>query len=200
MDSDLAESLSALKEVFERRKLPFELGKADPAVVEALRKSLKIPPRFRAFLSEADPVRVETACPVERVKLFPARELVAEQRGFSFDERDVPTTGANGWRKAWIIIGRSTLLGDPYFLDTMKLDAEGDCAVYTAMSGTERWEPRLCASSFAQLLRIFAITMEVAQGYGNAILDDDDEASFREAVGSKIKSIDPAAARAGHWT
>ena len=200
MDSDLAESLSALKDIFERRKLAFELGKADPTTVEALRKSFRIPARFRAFLLEADPVNVEAACPVEKVKLFPARDLAMEQRGFSLDEAGAPTTVENGWRKTWVIVGRSTLLGDPYFLDTSKLDAEGDCQVYTAMSGTERWEPRLCASSFAQLLRILAIAMEIALGYGNAILDDEDESAFREAVGSKIKSIDPAALRAGHWT
>jgi hypothetical protein len=41
--------------------------------------------------------------------------------------------------------------------------------------------------------------MEIAQGYGNAILDDDDEATFRDTMGSKIKAIDPAALRAGHW-
>jgi hypothetical protein len=200
LDSDLAESISALKDIFGRRKLSLELGKAEPALVEALRKSLRIPSRFRAFLTEADPVHLETSSPIEKVRLFPARELMHEQQGFSLDDKGAPTDGKNGWRKSWIIIGRSTLLGDPYFLDTSKLDAEGDCPVYTAMSGTERWEPRLCASSFAQLLRIFAITMELAQGYGNALFDDDDEATFREAVGGKIKAIDPAALRAGHWT
>ena len=200
MDSDLAESVSALKDIFARRKLPLALGKADPALVEGLRKSFRIPARFRAFLSEADPIDLEPSCPIEKVKLFSARELEHEQRGFSLDESGAPTNGENGWRKSWVIVGRSTLLGDPYFLDTSKLDPEGDCPVYTAMSGRDRWEPRLCASSFAQLLRILAITMEVAVGYGDAILDDDDEAAFREAVGAKIKSIDPAALRAGHWT
>ena len=199
MDSDLADSVSALKEIFALRKLPFELGKADPTLVESLRKTLRIPARFRVFLAEANPVRVESVCPIERVRLFPASELLVEQRGFALDEAGAPTDGNAGWRKAWIIIGRSTLLGDPYFLDTSKLDAEGDCPVYTAMSGTERWEPRLCASSFAQFLRILSLTMEVAQGYGNAILDDDDEATFRDTMGSKIKSLDPAALRAGHW-
>ena len=202
MDSDLAESVSALKAIFERRKLPFTLGKADAAIVEDLRKKLRIPSRVRAFLLEANPVRLETVTPVERIRIFPADELLQEQRGFAMNEDGSPRTETTkeGWRKTWIIVGRSTLLGDPYFLDVSKLDAEGDCPVYTAMSGTERWEPRLCASTFAQLLRILATAMEIAQGYGEAILDDDDEASFREALGAKIKSIDPAALRAGHWT
>ena len=92
------------------------------------------------------------------------------------------------------------LLGDPYFLDVAKLDAEGDCPVFTAMSGAGKWEPLLCGSSFAQFLRILAAGMEVAQGFGEAMMDDDDEAAFREALGLKIKPIDAGALRAGHWT
>ena len=72
--------------------------------------------------------------------------------------------------------------------------------LYTAMSGAGRWEPRLCGSSFAQFLRILAAGMEVAQGFGEAMMDDEDEAAFREAFGQKIKTIDAAALRAGHWT
>lgn len=201
MDSDLAESVSALKAIFQRRKLVLELGSADPALVDELRKKLRIPSRFRAFLLEANPVRLEVVSPVERIRLLPAEELLAEQHGFALAEDGSVRTDTNGpWRKTWVIIGRSTLLGDPYFLDVSKLDAEGDCPVYTAMSGTERWEPQLCGSTFAQFLRIAATAMEVAQGFGEAIMDDDDEASFRESLGQKIKSIDAAALRAGHWT
>lgn len=202
MDSDLAESVSALQAIFLRRKLPFKLGKTDAAVIESLKKTLRIPPRYRTFLLEANPLEIETVCPIERVKLHKASELLEEQRGFALDDAgevrtEPPKDG--GWRKSWIIVGRSSLLGDPYFLDVAKPDAEGDCPVYTAMSGKDRWEATLCASSFAQFLRILATTMEVAQGYGEAIMDDDDEAAFREALGAKIKPIDPAALRAGHW-
>lgn len=201
LDSDLAESVSALKAIFQRRKLPLDLGATDATLVEELRKKLRIPSRFRAFLLEANPSRLETVTPVERIRLLPASELFEEQKGFALLEDGSPRVENNGpWRKSWIIIGRSTLLGDPYFLDISKLDAEGDCPVYTAMSGTERWEPNLCASSFAQFLRILATSMEVAQGFGEAILDDDDEAAFRESLGQKIKSIDPAALRANHWS
>lgn len=200
MDSDLAESVSALRAVFESRHLSAVFGKAEATLVDDLRKILRIPSRFRAFLLEANPERVETASPVERVRLFAAAEILEEQKGFALDESLQPRTEPNqGWRKSWVIIGRSTLLGDPYFLDVDKLDAEGDCAVYTAMSGTDRWEPRLCGSTFAQFLRILATSMEIAAGYGEAIMDDDDEDSFREALGARIKSIDPAALRAGHW-
>ena len=194
MDSDLAESVTALKDIFTRRGIQATFGKAEPAVVEELRKALRIPARFRAFLQAADPVDVETVTPVERVRLFPAGRLLAEQSGA--DGGKLPDT----WRKSWIIVGRSALLGDPYFLDISKLDAEGDCPVYSSMSGTETQKPELCASSFQQFLRILATSMEVATGFGNGVLDDDDEAIFREALGPKIKTIDSAALRAGHWT
>jgi len=202
LDSDLAESISALQAIFERRKLPFSLGKTDATTVDDLKKKLRIPVRYRAFLAEANPVRLEAVCPIEKVRLLPASELLEEQKGFALLEDGSPRTENKdgAWRKSWIIIGRSTLLGDPYFLDVAKLDAEGDCPVYTAMSGKERWEPTLAASSFAQFLRILATAMEIAQGYGEAIMDDDDEAAFREALGAKIKALDPAALRAGHWS
>jgi hypothetical protein len=104
------------------------------------------------------------------------------------------------WRPSWVVIGESSLLGDPYFLDVVKLDPEGDCPVYTAMSGQDRWAPTLAASSFAQFLRILSTAMEIAAGFGDAIMDDEDEDSFREALGPKVKVIDSAALRAGHWT
>lgn len=202
MDSDLAESVSALKEIFKRRKLPLDLGAASPPLVEEIRKTLRVPSRYRAFLLECDPLNVEVVSPIEKVRLIPAKELLMEQRGFALLEDGTPRPDAKDatWRRSWVIIGRSSLLGDPYFLDTSKPDAEGDCPVYTAMSGRERWEPRLCGSSFAQFLRILATMMEISLGYGEAVFDDEDEASFRETVGSKIKPIDAAALRAGHWT
>jgi hypothetical protein len=194
VDSDLAESVAALKDIFTRRGIQATFGKADPAVVEDLRKTLRIPSRYRSFLQSADPVDVETVTPVERVRLFAAGRLAAEQT--QADGAPLPAA----WRKSWILIGRSALLGDPYFLDVAKLDAEGDCPVYSSMVGTESIKPELCASSFQQFLRILATSMEVATGFGNGVLDDDDEAIFREALGPKIKTLDSAALRAGHWT
>lgn len=197
MDSDLAESVAALKDIFTRRGIKATFGKAEPAQVEELRKTLRVPARFRAFLSAADPVDVETVSPVERVRLFPAARLLGEQK---IEGAADPAKVAAVWRKSWIVIGRSALLGDPYFLDVSKLDAEGDCPVYSCMMGTDSIKPELCASSFQQFLRILATGMEVATGFGNGVLDDDDEAIFREALAPKIKTIDSAALRAGHWT
>ncbi|CAN5925218.1 hypothetical protein BH11MYX4_BH11MYX4_64270 [soil metagenome] len=198
MDSDLADAVKELKEVFEKRKLECTFGKADKALVEDLRKQLRIPSRFRAFLIGADPLKVETVTPVERVRLMPAAELLTAQTVITH-----PPDGGTpplDWKAGWVVIAESTLLGDPYFLDTSKPDPEGDCPVYTAISGQTRWVPTLAASSFAQFLRILHIAMEIAAGFGDAIMDDEDEDSFREALGPKVKVIDAAALRAGHWT
>lgn len=200
MDSDLVEAVAGLKAIFGRRSIPCVFGAAPPEVVDQAKKLLKVPPRYRSFLLESNPIKVETATPVERVRLIPAEELIKEQAGYSLAEDGSPADGAGGWRKSWVVIGQSALLGDPYFLDVAKLDAEGDCPVYTAMSGTERWEPDLAASSFVQFLLILTAAMEVAEGFGRAAVGVDDEDVFREALAPKIRPIDAAALRAGHWT
>jgi len=179
-----------------------KFGKADPATVDKLKAQLKIPRRFREFLLAANPEDVETRTPAERVKLIPAERLAEEQNGFALMETGTLRTGVapNGWRASWIIIAHSSLLGDPYFLDVSSPDPEGDCPVYTAMSGTDVWKPRLCASSFATFLRILAVGMDVAKGFPEDDIDMDDEQVFREALGPKIRAYDPAALKAGHWT
>lgn len=198
MDSDLADAVEGLKEVFQKRKLECSFGKADKVLVEDLKKQLRIPSRFRAFLVGADPLKVETVTPVERIRLMPAGELLKAQEAIKS-----PPDGATpplDWKAGWVVVAESSLLGDPYFLDTTKPDPEGDCPVYTAISGQTRWVPTLAASSWAQFLRILQTAMEIAAGFGDAIMDDEDEDSFREALGPKVKVIDPAAMRAGHWT
>jgi hypothetical protein len=198
VDSDLADAVEGLKDVFKKRKLDVVFDKAPPELVDELKKQLRVPARFRKFLLAANPTKVETATPVERVRLIPAQELVRAQTLVTApsDGQKVPAD----WRSSWVVIGESSLLGDPYFLDVSKLDPEGDCPIYTAMSGQDRWVPTLAASSFAQFLRILSTAMEIASGFGDAIMDDEDEDSFREALGPKVKVIDAAALRAGHWT
>src|SRR5271169_1010691 len=198
MDSDLADAVEALKAVFSKRKLPCTFSKAPAPLVDDLRKQLRVPSRFRNFLLAANPEKVETVTPVERIRLIPAEELVTSQKlGQGLGNGG---TSPADWKASWVIIGESSLLGDPYFLDVSKPDPEGDCPVYTAMSGQDRWVPTLAASSFAQFLRILSTAMEIAAGFGDAIMDDEDEDSFREALGPKVKTIDAAALRAGHWT
>jgi len=198
VDSDLADAVEGLKSIFQRRKIEATFAKAPPELVDSLKKQLRIPPRFRAFLTAANPSHVETVTPVERIRFIPAEELVKAQTVVTHPPEG--GTPPADWKPSWVIIGESSLLSDPYFLNVSKLDPEGDCPVYTAMSGQDKWQPTLAASSFAQFLRILSTAMEIAAGFGDAIMDDEDEDSFREALGPKVKVIDPAALRAGHWT
>jgi SMI1/KNR4 family protein SUKH-1 len=198
MDSDLADAVEGLKAVFSKRDLPCTFGKAPSTLVDQLRKQLRVPSRYRNFLLEANPEKVETVTPVERIHLIPAQELLKAQKA-GLAPGEIGTAPAD-WKASWVVIGESSLLGDPYFLDVSKPDPEGDCPVYTAMSGQDRWVPTLAASTFAQFLRIVSTAMEIAAGFGDAIMDDEDEDAFREALGPKVKIIDAAALRAGHWT
>jgi hypothetical protein len=202
VDSDLAESISALKSAFETRGFELKAGKAEPDLVKSLHQKLRIPRRYREFLADCDPIAVQTVTPAERIRLIPSAELEKEQLGFALSETGQTITAPrpSGWRASWIIVAHSSLLGDPYFLDTSDPDAEGDCPVYTAMCGTDTWQPRLCASSFALFLRILAIGMDVARGFDVDDYDVDNEQVFREALGPKIRAVDPAALKAGHWT
>ena len=202
MDSDLAESISALKTALAHRGLEATFGPATLETVSALGNRLRLPRRYRTFLEACDPLEVETVTPAERIRLIPASELLAEQQGFALDEQQerISEPSASGWRPSWVIVARSTLLGDPYFLDTADPDAEGDCPLYTAMSGTEVWQPKLCSTSFALFLRILAISLEVAGGFDVDDYDTDNEQVFRESLGPRIREYDPRAFKEGHWT
>jgi hypothetical protein len=202
VDGDLTESIAALKQAFEKSGQEPTLGRASTELLAALEEKLRLSRRYRKFLSVCDPVEVEIVTPTERVVLVAASQLEQEQRDFALtaagERRTSPTE--SGWRPEWIIIAHSGLLGDPYFLDVSKTDAEGDSPVYTAMSGKDVWQPKLCASTFAMFVRILAINLEVAQGFDVDDYDSDNENLFREAVGPRIREYDPAAVKAGHWT
>ena len=202
MDSDLAEAISALKDALNSLGVSARFDSGDRMLIDGLGTKLELPRRYIEFLLDSDPVDVESQTPSERVRLLPAGELVDEQKGFALTDAGelIESPLSNGWRPSWIIIGISGLLGDPYFLDVSNVDTEGDCPVYTAMSGTDTWQPKLCASSFAMFLRILAVTMEVAQGFDMDDYDMDNEHVFREAIGPRIREYDPAALKAGHWT
>jgi len=202
VDSDLAESVSALRKAFENAGLTPQLGHAAPELLERLKEKLRLPRRYRRFLEACDPLGVEVATPTERVVLTPAADLEREQVGHATNERGelIAAPSESGWRPGWVVIARSGLLGDPYFLDVSKADAEGDCPVYTAMSGTDAWQPKLCASTFVTFLRILAINLDVARDFDIDDYDADNEHVFREAVAPRIREYDPAAVKAGHWT
>lgn len=201
MDSDLTESISALEQAFEKADQKPQLGNASPELLDRLKEKLRLPRRYRSFLKTRDPIDVEVATPIERVRLIAAADLEHEQEGYALDGGElIAAPSDSGWRPEWIIIAHSGLLGDPYFLDVSRADAEGDCPVYTAMSGTDAWQPKLCASTFATFLRILAINLEVARDFDIDDYDSDNERVFREAVAPRIREYDPAAVKAGHWT
>ncbi len=203
MDSDLREAVGALRAVFERRKLVATWGTASPDQVAEHKKEYRLPPRFRSFLLESDPSDVETVTPVERIRLLSCEKLREGQVGYAMGEDgNSLVTGKEGdWKRSWVVIATSSLFGDPYFLDVSKLDAEGDCPVYTGQK-TEKgtWRTTLAASSFVSFLHILSLGMELAAGFGEAVFDEQDDDAFREALEPKIKSFDPAAARAKHWS
>jgi hypothetical protein len=202
VDSDLNESISALKQAFERAGQAPGLGQASQELLDRLKEKLRLPRRYRSFLKACDPLDVEIATPIERVHLLPAAELEHEQSGHAVSATGelITSPTESGWRPEWVIIAHSALLGDPYFLDVSKADAEGDCPVYTAMSGSNAWQPKLCASTFATFIRILAINLDVARDFDIDDYDADNERVFREAVAPKIREYDPAAVKAGHWT
>ena len=203
MDGDLRDAVGLLRAVFERRKLGCTWAQTTPELLAELKKDLRLPARYRAFLAAADPVDVETVTPVERVRLLSSAKLREGQTGYAIDEKGASlVTGKEGdWRKSWVVIATSSLFGDPYFFDVSKLDAEGDAPVYAGQK-TEKgaWRTTLAASSFASFIHILAMGMDLAAGFGEAIFDEADDGAFREALMPKIKSFDPAAARAKHWS
>lgn len=202
MDSDLSESISALKESLKTLGLEAHFGTADPKTLATLKERFGLPRRYLDFLAESNPINVETVTPAERVQFVAAADLVAEQAEHCLgpDGQLITKPTRRGWRPSWFVIARSGLLGDPYFVDTSQIDAEGDSPVYTAMSGTDIWQPKLCASSFATFLRVLAATMEVAEDFDLDDFDLDNERVFREAVRPRVREVDAAAHKAGHWT
>ncbi len=190
VDADLVEAVDALEGGFREAGQRIGRGKADSARVESLHKRFALSPRFRAFLAASDPVDVEARMPIDCIRFLPAAELAeanAIPRG--------PT-----WRANWFVFAESTVLGDPYFLDLAARDSEGDCAVCTAMTGQDRWQPILAASTFAQFLQLVGAGLVVARGFGARLADVEDEDAFREAMVPRVRSIDAAALKAGHWT
>lgn len=196
MDSDLAEAVKALKAVFEKRILPADFRPGSDQLVGGMKQRLGLSDRFASFVTSANPVDVETVTPSERIRFIPNEELEMEQFGYGRGNAENPAM--DGWKEGWVVFAHSALLGDPYFLDTTRPDAEGDCPIMTWMSGTEL-KPVLCASSLVCFLRILAAAMEVADDFADDA-DTDEEHIFREALRSRVRNIDNAALRAGHWT
>lgn len=68
------------------------------------------------------------------------------------DGHDLTGDSAGSWKDSWYVVGRDTVVGDPFFVD---LNAE-NLPVYTAMHGTGSWEPSLVSSSLAGFMSALA--------------------------------------------
>lgn len=93
-------------------------------------------------------------------------ELQAAQIGYAIHPDGVDLTGfrSGEWQKSWLVFGRDTELGDPYFVDT----SEQQLPVYTAMQIEGLWQPEAVASSLASFMQCLALlrthaTQEIAQ-------------------------------------
>src|SRR6187431_1300427 len=99
MDSDLSDSLSALKACFQRRHIPANFTSSSEELISELKAKLRLTRRYRTFLLEANPSECETRTPSERVQLLRAEELLKEQEGFALQDGDrILRPRQNGWR------------------------------------------------------------------------------------------------------
>lgn len=75
----------------------------------------------------------------EGYRIFLPAELAKAQNGYARHPNGTSLTGEKpgDWKKEWLVFGRDTQLGDPYFVDT----SAGDLPVYSAMHGMGKWEP-----------------------------------------------------------
>lgn len=120
------------------------------------------------MLTELEPQEVSYS--FGGLKLFGARELKEEQRGYSVGTNGESLCGAQegAWRASWIVIGYDTGLGDPIFVDAER----AGLPVFTAIHGEGAWDPKPVAISlraFAQCWREFA---RIAQGRSNPVEEE----------------------------
>ncbi|MCL2822532.1 MAG: SMI1/KNR4 family protein [Polyangiaceae bacterium] len=125
MDSDLVEAVDKLKAILDKRSIPYTLGSSPREEVDGLKQRLKLPPRYRSFLVEANPIELQTVTPVESIQFIGVEDLLQEQVGFSLtdDLKPVAPGKEGSWRRSWVVIAYG-VLGDPYFLDVSQGDAE----------------------------------------------------------------------------
>ena len=83
MDSDLNESISALKQAFERAAQAPQLGSASPELLDRLKEKLRLPRRYRSFLKACDPIDVEIATPADSATLAVNGDALRPGQGHS---------------------------------------------------------------------------------------------------------------------
>lgn len=165
------------------------------AAMSAVTKRYSLPGAYQEFLLALGQAGFVLAPgPFQELVVYGAPQLEDAQVGFRGPRRgDESFVAPHGWRRSWIAIATDS--GDPYFLDTARVGARGECPIYTAMHGTGAWEPLLAASSLEQFLRILDVWLRIVVAHHDPLNPDEplDETQARR-LAIDIERIDPATA------
>lgn len=172
---------------------PFE--PAPPVVIATAARRYGLPETYQEFLHAVGQAGFVLAPgPFRELVVYGAPELEDAQVSFRGPRRgDESFVAPHGWRRSWVVIAADS--GDPYFLDTSRPGARGECPVFTAMHGTGTWEPLLAASSLEQFLRILDVWLRIVVTHHDPQNPDEplDEMQARR-LAIEIERIDPSAA------
>lgn len=164
------------------------------AAMSAMTKRYALPGVYQEFLLALGQTGFVLAPgPFQELVVYAAPQLEDAQIGFRGPRRgDESFVAPHGWRRGWIVIATDS--GDPYFLDTARVGARGECPIFTAMHGTGTWEPLLAASSLEQFLRILEVWLRIVVTHHDPLNPDEplDETQARR-LAIDIERIDPAA-------
>ena len=94
------------------------------------------------------------------IKLVAPTEIEDLQLGYSIhpDGESLVGEKEGDWQSTWIVIGNTTDLGDPIFVDT----CTDDMPVFTAIHGQSYWAPELIADSYESFLNVMSQFSKVA--------------------------------------
>ena len=82
------------------------------------------------------------------------------QLGYSIGPDGEDLTGENegDWQSNWVVIGNSTDVGDPFFVDTRQIELP----VYTSMHGMGEWIPESVATSLSSFLQALSYLNDIS--------------------------------------
>jgi hypothetical protein len=96
--------------------------------------------------------------------------------------QDLSGNTEGDWQKSWCVVGRDTLVGDPFFVDT----SSKILPVFTAMHGVGIWEPRQVSDSLAGFLSGLEYLREQSKQKAELIIPDEttivDDSELREIL------------------
>ena len=96
------------------------------------------------------------------IKLFAPEEINEAQLGYSVHPNGESLVGNEDgdWQSTWIVIGHTTDLGDPIFVDT----CTEHLPVFIAMHGQGCWESQIISHSYQAFLKVMAQFSELSFG------------------------------------